>query len=288
MRKRKKTIGGKAINKDKDILPLNGHSSNGKRPHSGKSKGNTTVDIHKEPDKPAKRDPLFPGMGIPQYTLLEMPERVDLPPIPNTGRPSFLVQIVTENPDVYRQLITLIRLGVIGHVAAVKLGINQNTFYDWAKTGRQELALADPPDTFHTRFYNDVRRAVATKRAELEMEIAVSDPKKWLSHGPGKIFGNDWSDHPNRGNSASPAITHEDTTDYSLHTPDRLPTPTDPSSTDPSTTNSSSGDTLEGSYRVIDEKTSLDALKNLQEQGIIEVSRSYKSQVNKQERNHDG
>jgi hypothetical protein len=239
-----------------------------KRKNTANGKPLTTSSPKKKKKRKKKSMKLatFKSRGIPLLTLMDVPDREDLPPIPNTGRPCFLVQIVTESPDLYKQIITLIRHGVVGHVAAVRLGVNQNTFYSWCKQGKSELEEEFPPDTFYTRFYNDVLRAVATKRAELEMEIALTDPKKWLSHGPGRIFGDNWRDTPNNSEGIPHTLALEAPAGSKKATPDP-----------------DEDDVVEGEYVIVNEAVSLDALEELQNQGIIEVSRSYKSQVNKQQ-----
>ena len=241
--------------------------------------------------------PVFANTGIPQYTLLDVPDRVKLPPIPSTGRPCFLIQMATEQPDLYKQLITLIRHGASGNVAAERWGIHEQTFYSWAKIARKEMLQDEVPDTFYTRFYSDVRRAIAMRTSEIEVEIAVTDPKKWLSHGPGRIFGDRWTD------STSPRreLAHDPTN------PAMIPSVAEPqgeellASSPPPPLSSSQekaakditidnpnqpedSNTVEGSFTAIqiNESISNDALKVLEDQGILELSRSYKSQVNKQ------
>jgi len=237
------------------------------------------------PEQPASLTtaPIWNNTGLPQYTLLEVPERVDFPPIPNISRPCFLIQIATDNPDVYKKMISLIRHGVYGHVAAEVIGINQGTFYGWAKRARQELSQDPPLDSFYTRFYNDVRRAVSIKRSELEMDVAISDPKKWLSNGPGRIFGNSWADAPTQSQQQQ-ALQDQSQGDPLLAL-DNEPHPSHSSSGNGSDNDDSN--TPKFAAIEIDEGTSKDALGILHQEGIIEVPRSYKAQVNKQNRTDD-
>ena len=292
MAKRNKTTRGENFGpteEEKPDIPEPSVNGSPKKRRKGRSKHGST-------------EPLFPPIGLIQYTLLEIDDRAPLPDIPNVGRPSVLIQIVTETPDLYKKLITLIRLGACGHVAAERLGISEKTFYEWASIGRQELQEDPPPDTYYTRFYTDVRRAIAMKRSEIEIEMAAVNQAKWLSHGPGRIFGDNWSDKPQQ-------LPPPDPSNESLTDPHRLPPGNDnvkslpssktssnsASSASPPQTDAGSGvltdqdnqDIIEGSYNVIDENTSMDALEELQREGVIEVSRSYKAQINKQTKPDD-
>jgi len=221
--------------------------------------------------------PLFPTNGLPQYTLLDITDRVPLPQIPpSNGRPFTLPDIVQLTPHIYAKLITFIRCGASGNAAAVVIGICERTFYEWCAIGGDQMRENPVPDTYFTRFYNDIRRAVAVKRTELEVEIAATDPKRWLSHGPGRIFGDNWNDRlPSRD-------------------PQSLPPPTpalaiSSSSEESAASLGKESDVEEGEFTSVrvSESLSLDALEVLEESGVVEVSRSYRSQVNKQ-RGSDG
>jgi len=148
-------------------------------------------------------------------TLLDVPNRKELPPFPTKGRPCLLVELVTLYPEAYKHMMSLIRSGVSGHVAAATIDVSEHTFYGWAKRGRADARIEEqirqlnkpfnpdleeeeiePNDTYYYRFFMDVRRAIAQKRSECETDIAISSPKLWLSNGPGKLFGNDYVENP--------------------------------------------------------------------------------------------
>ena len=233
-----------------------------KRKKSAKSNGELPED-----------QPLFPQNGLPQYTLLDVPDRVPLPVLPpGKGRPFTLPEIVETTPHIYAKLITFIRSGASGNVAAVFIGICEKTFYEWCKIGAEEMGRDPAPDTYYTRFYNDIRRAVALMRSELEIEIAATDPKRWLSHGPGRIFGDNWTDKP--------------TTNVIPLSPSNSPLALSHSS---SSGNASEEEYVEGEFVSIEvsKEDTYDALKVLEDNGVVEVSRSYKSQVNKQRGSND-
>lgn len=135
-----------------------------------------------------QRKKLFPG-GLP--TLMDVPGRRDLPEVDNrNGRPSVLVEIVTLVPELYTDFIMLIRSGAYIHVAAEAIGISETTFRNWINQGGKDMQAEK--DTFYSRLVYDVRRAIAQCRADKERKIAETDPKTWLTKGPGKIFGDQW------------------------------------------------------------------------------------------------
>lgn len=138
----------------------------------------------------------FPG-GV--ETLLPIKSRKPLPEIPKRpGRKCLLEEIVQHAPEIYQRLISQIQTGVSFNVAAECAGINESTFYDWGYKGAADASKNPPVDSFFSRFYRDVRRAAATKAAECERGIAESSPVKWLTHGAGRIFGQQWSKDPNK------------------------------------------------------------------------------------------
>ena len=237
-------------------------------------------------------------------TLLNIPEREDLPPKPKMGKPCTLIDLVEFEPDAYSRLIGMIRHGVAGNVAAEATGVNENTFYDWAKKGRADY-FSEPRrvpvrsdgispqeggtdeydegeieyieiavDTYYSRFFMDIRRAIAQCRAECEAQIAVQSPRQWLTHGPGKIFGNNWVEnktHP----QAQQTISEDDSQDNVLDTKKALPSP---GGEDPEETNEGSGMT----FIKLSKEDSMDALSILEDAGILETNRQYKKQVKKQ------
>jgi len=266
MSKRKKTTRGNEFNHSSPSGPNIPQPSDNGKPVKKKK-----VPKYRE-ERRKKRVPnktIFPSVGLPQYTLLDIPDRANLPAEPPGTRPSILVQIVTETPDLYKKLITLIRMGAAGHVAAERLGISEKTFYEWARIGRQELQQAEPPDTYYTRFYTDIRRAVAMKRSEIEIEVAATEPKKWLSHGPGRIFGDNWSDKPPAA-PPPPELT-ESAPQQTLLPPGNNSDST--SSSDSSNASDSVPATSEvdgsavGDYNIISTDVSMDALEELQREG---------------------
>lgn len=135
----------------------------------------------------------FPG-GL--LTLQKKKGARPLPPYSNDGRRPVLIDLVLYNQDLYNEFLTLIRTGSYFHVAAEAIGISERTFRSWISQGSED-AKADE-DTFFSRFYYDIRRATALCRADRERKIAETDPKTWLSKGPGRMFGNEWGKQETR------------------------------------------------------------------------------------------
>ena len=63
---------------------------------------------------------------------------------------------------------------------------------DWATKGRKDIENKE--DTYYSRFVKDILRAIAQCRGSVEAALSQIDPKKWLSLGPGKVLGHDWSE----------------------------------------------------------------------------------------------
>lgn len=169
-----------------------------------------------EEDKPLyslpsqEEDPLSLLFPEGLETLLEVPYRKELPQLSpqGFGPKERLPRLIKDSPKAYARMIGLLRNGVSPNVAAEVCGIVERTFYQWGKQGQldaenidQMTGEADPIDSYYSRFYLDVRRAIAVKASECEMDIAAKDSRKWLSVGPGRIFGNAWSKNPEKVSS---------------------------------------------------------------------------------------
>lgn len=165
------------------------------------------------PLPPQEEDPLqllFPD-GL--ETLLEVPYRKALPQLiqAKDGPKQKLPEIIKFAPKLYAKMIGMLRNGVSPNVASEVCGIVERTFYKWGEQGAYDAnhvdemtGEPDPIDSYYSRFYMDVRRAIATKASECEMDIASKDSRKWLSIGPGKIFGGKWGKNPEKAALPSP------------------------------------------------------------------------------------
>jgi len=91
-----------------------------------------------------------------------------------------LKQIMAE-PEAYDRIMELIRLGAYAYIVAEAAGINSSTWNAWLAKGAES-----EPGTIHRKFHDDVMRAQSRARMLAELEVKRSDPKFWLTRGPGK------------------------------------------------------------------------------------------------------
>jgi hypothetical protein len=212
-------------------------------------------------------------------TLLDIASRKKLPQIlQRKGRKCVLVEIILHNPDRYARLITHIRSGVSFGVAAEAAGIGERTFFEWGQKGQADFDAGE--DTYFSRFFRDVRRAAAAATADCEQHVKEMDPKRWLSHGPGRIFNLGWSEdvskgtrdpnHPTRQRIGSTRTVDETIVDapFSVRA---LPAPsTNPS--DPSNPSSSP----EKKSLPITKELEYETLKVMENIGLISMSEEFK------------
>jgi hypothetical protein len=193
----------------------------------------------KKPDSVEEDEPLYTlpsqeedplSLLFPEglETLLEVPYRKELPQLSpqGFGPKERLPRLIKDSPKAYARMIGLLRNGVSPNVAAEVCGIVERTFYQWGKQGQLDAenidlstGEADPIDSYYSRFYLDVRRAIAVKASECEMDIAAKDSRKWLSVGPGRIFGNAWSKNPEKVSSQDQLSPPADEPFAVSHTP---------------------------------------------------------------------
>ncbi len=110
-----------------------------------------------------------------------------------TGRPSKLT------PALAAEIAQRIKLGAFPSVAAGSVGIAAGTYFRWMREGRRRGGRAK-----YRKFRHMVEQATAHARAMAEMTVARTDPRFWLSCGPGK---EDWSPHARVRIDIGPAAT---------------------------------------------------------------------------------
>lgn len=131
----------------------------------------------------------FPG-GI--LTNLDIEGRKPLPEVKDARYRSQLHEIVEYAPETYAEYIILLQQGAYYNSAAESIGIPEKTLAEWGKKGRRDLDSGI--DSVYSRFTLDVRKSIAKARVRCEIQIHQTDPRKWLSLGPGRIFGNQWAE----------------------------------------------------------------------------------------------
>jgi hypothetical protein len=85
-------------------------------------------------------------------------------------------------PDIQSSICAYIRSGAFPHIAAEAAGVPQEVFDDWLKLG----SAAKKSTGKYRRFADAVRAANAQVRLRAESELLDTDPKSWLTQGPGK------------------------------------------------------------------------------------------------------
>jgi len=125
-------------------------------------------------------------------TLIDHPLRKELPEIPKLGRRCTLIDLIDFTPETYESFLCRIRSGEYINVSTACVGLCYGTVCDWAMKGRKDIK--EGKDTYYSRFVKDLLRAIAQCRGGVEAALSQHDPKKWLSLGPGKLLGNDWSE----------------------------------------------------------------------------------------------
>ena len=132
-----------------------------------------------------------------ELTLLPTANQEPLPKVLKRGRKSILVRIISDSPEIYQDMLELIRQGAFYHTAAESVGIGESTLYSWAAKGNEDLR--NDKDSYQSRFVLDIRKAVAYCRTHCEIRVKELDPRRWLSQGPGRMFGNQWCQTTTKG-----------------------------------------------------------------------------------------
>jgi len=205
--------------------------------------------------------PSIPG-GI--ETLLDVSERKPLPALPEQGRRCILYDIIQYTPETYAQMIVYVRNGAYYHTAAESVGIASKTLYDWCYKGRRDAESGI--DSYYSRLYKDIRKATAQCRVSKEMAIADIDPKKWLNLGPGKMFGTEWVELP-----TSTADLVESENPFLIESTD---------STDKPEEVNQSKDAAKTKVIDVNPEETLQAMKALEDAGLITLSEEYKKELN--------
>src|SRR5574343_2046556 len=76
-------------------------------------------------------------------------------------------------------ILQMIRAGAYPHVAARAFGVSRQCWWNWMNHKGEE----------YRAFQEEVEGATAIVRAAVEVEIRKTDPKFWLTRGPGRDKG---------------------------------------------------------------------------------------------------
>lgn len=87
----------------------------------------------------------------------------------------------TLTDELTHQIVTGIRAGSFGHVAARARGVPRRLYRRWLRVGR----AADAPELY-ARFAREVDTAIAQARLRAEVAAYKKDARAWLTHGPGR------------------------------------------------------------------------------------------------------
>ncbi len=117
----------------------------------------------------------------------------DADDLPNlSGYKSHLASLIKDDYEGYCSMIYAIEKGAYANVVAEAFGIAPSTFRNWYDLGVRDLI--SEKDSIYSRFSTDIRRALSRCRMQVESHIKDTDPKFWLSKGPGRWISDDWSD----------------------------------------------------------------------------------------------
>ena len=125
-------------------------------------------------------------------TLLNVPNRKPLDdPGSEVKSHNKLIRFVLDKPSLYKRFITSLKEGASLGSAAFSSGFcSALAINAWIKQGMQDEV--DGKDSYYYRLYLDVARANATKRVEVEILVAETNPMAWLERGPGRYIDDQW------------------------------------------------------------------------------------------------
>jgi hypothetical protein len=84
-------------------------------------------------------------------------------------------------PEIESQILSFIRSGGYPWVAAESAGIPRAVFRQWLRRGTNPGSRG-----LFRNFYQNVLQARAQARLSAEVDTRKSDPRFWLTHGPGR------------------------------------------------------------------------------------------------------
>lgn len=152
------------------------------------------------------------GEGI--ETNIACSGRKELPEIEvgKRGPKCGLETMVHFQPERYAKWINYVRNGARPNTSVAAIGVGVKAYDGWIRKGREDIA--QDVDSIYSRLVKDIYAACGVAAVECESEVKATDPKLWLSRGPGRLFGDHWSkDHnkalPASSNGSRPRISND-------------------------------------------------------------------------------
>ena len=93
-------------------------------------------------------------------------------------------------PEKMARFLTALQMGATPNAAAGILGLSPNVMSRWLERGR--LARRGPYKVFWSKVVTAVQEAAIVAG----VRVREKDPMAWLTRGPGRLTGDDWTDQP--------------------------------------------------------------------------------------------
>lgn len=122
--------------------------------------------------------------------LIAVDAQIDTTPIEDWDNVGPL--IILEDSKAIANLVRYAEIGgSLGSIAA-RLKIPQGVFFKWVAKGQDDQI--NKKVTPYSELWELLSVALSDARLNAETILAIKDPKYYLTHGPGKLLGDDWSD----------------------------------------------------------------------------------------------
>jgi len=106
--------------------------------------------------------------------------------------PPGTIGYVLDDPSISSEIESYANAGFTISTIAARINISERTFRKWVLQGKEDHALEQP--TLHARLWSLLSKGWATARGLAESRVAEMDPKWFLTRGPSKLLGEDWTD----------------------------------------------------------------------------------------------
>ena len=128
-------------------------------------------------------------------TLMDVPNRKPLDPGESVLSDNSLVRFVLDRPFQYKRFLQMLRSGAHPLSAALATDFaHKSKLYKWLRDGCRDVEVG--LDTYQSRLYRDITRSLGVRMSEVEANVSIDDPIKWLRNGPGRLVHDAWRDDP--------------------------------------------------------------------------------------------